>query len=185
MFPPREGETSRLLSDFGLNISQVHWFIVAVALPFWAVMVVYLQEPPRPSESARHGVKEALRGLWTMIRTKAMFMMVVFNIAYMTLSSLGNPATSAFGSIVRPTPLLLGLSGVLGRVLFILGVWIFRRYFMQTNWRFTMAWTHVLTCLESLFAIAIIYDWFGIGQSGIFYCFGDSILDVVSGIAQV
>lgn len=56
---------------------------------------------------------------------------------------------------------------------------------MQTNWRFTMGWTHVLTGLETVFSFAIIYNFAGIGQSGVFYCFGDSILEVVSGIAQV
>merc|ERR1719498_979250 len=111
--------------------------------------------------------------------------MVIFNIMYMALSSLTNPASTALASIVKPTPLLLGLSGVLGRCLFILGVWIFRRYFMQWNWRFTMGWTHMLTGLDSVFSFAIIYNWWGIGQTGYFYCFGDSLLDVVSGISQV
>jgi len=185
MYPPTPGEEPSTLFSFGFNISQVHWFIVITALPFWLVMVCFLREPPKPAGDVGHTTKQAFQGLWTMIRTKAMFMMIVFNIAYMALSSLGNPASSAFGSIVRPTPMLMSLSGVLGRVLFILGVWIFRRYFMQTNWRFTMVWTHLLTCLESLFAFGIIYNVFGIGQSGWFYCFGDSILEVVSGIAQV
>lgn len=33
--------------------------------------------------------------------------------------------------------------------------------------------------------MAIIYDFAGIGQSGVFYCFGDCLLSVVTGIAQV
>jgi len=120
-----------------------------------------------------------------MLCTKAMFMMIFFNIFFVALAGLQNPATSSLVSIIEPTPLLMSLSSLLGQLLFILGVWIFRNYFMQTNWRFTCGWTHVMTALEAAFTLAMIYNFAGVGQSGFFYCFADSLINIISGIAQV
>merc|ERR1712137_1217911 len=104
--------------------------------------------------------------------------MVIFNIAFMALAGLGNPASAALSSIVQPTPLLLSLAAILSKVLFIIGVWLFRRFFMSRNWRFTCAWTHGMTALDAIFTFAIVYNWAGIGQTGAFYCFGDTFLEV-------
>merc|ERR1712196_519105 len=104
---------------------------------------------------------------------------------FISIAHLGNPTNSAIGSIVVATPLLLNASGLVGQLLFLGGVWLFRRYFMATNWRFTCCWTGLLQQLETIFVFAVIYDFAGIGQSGAFYCFGDVIVNIVSGIAQV
>merc|ERR1712146_547882 len=71
------------------------------------------------------------------LQSKAMLMMVIFSIGFIAIAGLGNPASTAVSSIIVPTPILLSVSGLLGQLLFILGVWIFRRYFMARNWRFT------------------------------------------------
>merc|ERR1712194_471938 len=150
MYPPNPGKPAATLFSWGLDISQVHWLILALALPFYVVMVVCLRDPPPPTV-ASHSLRESFKGMWTMLCTKAMFMMIFFNIFFVALAGLQNPATSSLVSIIEPTPLLMSLSSLLGQLLFILGVWIFRNYFMQTNWRFTCGWTHVMTALEAAF----------------------------------
>jgi len=123
--------------------------------------------------------------MWLTLQSKAMLMMTIFSVGFIAIAGLGNSATSAIAGIVVPTPILLSASGLLGQVLFLIGVWLFRRFFMATNWRFTCCWTSILQQTDNLFSIAIIYNFGGFCQSGAFYCFGDCIINLVQGIAQV
>jgi len=182
MYPP--SMTSSTLFSWGLNISQLHWLLLILAAPLFVTMAMCLQDAP-PSDEHVGGVKEGLSNMWMTLQSKAMLMMVIFSVGFIAIAGLGNAASSSISSIVVPSPLLLSTSGLLGQMLFILGVWIFRRFFMTTNWRFTCCWTSMLQQFETVFTMAIIYDFAGIGQSGAFYCFGDCIMNIVFGIAQV
>jgi hypothetical protein len=159
--------------------------LLVLAIPIFVIMVLCLQDAPIVEEEDIGGVKEGLWNLWLTLQSKAMLMMIIFSIGFIAIAGLSNAASTAVSSIIVPTPILLNASGLLGQVLFILGVWIFRRYFMARNWRFTCCWTSVLQQLETLFTLAIIYNFGGICQSGYFYCFGDVVINIFSGIAQV
>lgn len=189
MYPPTPGaDLPKTLFDFGLNIWQLHLMLFVLAVPIYITMVVCIDDaPPSPDgqEQERETSVDALKNMWLTLKSKAMFMMIIFNVGFITIAHLGEPTSPALASIVVPTPILLSTSSLLGQLLFVFGVWIFRRYFMNVNWRFTCCWTGMLQQLETMFIFAIIYDFAGIGQSGAFYAFGDFFLSLVSGIAQV
>jgi len=167
-----------------LNIWQLHLLLLILAVPIFLTMAMCLQDAPAKEEDIG-GVKEGLSNMWLTLQSKAMLLMVIFSVGFIAIAGLGNAASSSIASIIVPSPILLSTSGLLGQVLFLLGVWIFRRFFMATNWRFTCFWTSLLQQLECLFTLAIIYDFAGIGQSGAFYCFGDCMIYIIQGIAQV
>lgn len=68
---------------------------------------------------------------------------------------------------------------------FVVGVWIFRKYFMAKNWRFTVFMTQAFVGICSALAIMIVYDTWGISQNGWFYMFQNSIPLLIQGIGQV
>mmetsp|Transcript_95127 Transcript_95127/g.168048 ORF Transcript_95127/g.168048 Transcript_95127/m.168048 type:complete len:590 (+) Transcript_95127:35-1804(+) len=182
MYPP--GMSSSTLFPFGLNIWQLHLMLLLLSVPALVVMAICLQDAP-PVQSHIGGLREGLSNMWLTLQSKAMLMMIIFNIGFIAIAGLGNPAAAAISSIVVPTPLMLSASGLLGQMLFICGVWLFRRFFMMTNWRFTCCWTSMLQQIETVFNVCIIYNVAGIAQSGTFYCFGDCMIQIVQGIAQV
>lgn len=182
MYPPKL--TSSTLFSFGLNIGQVHLMLLILAVPLFIVMALCIKDAP-VGEHHPEGVCQALSMMWSTLQSKAVLLMIFFSIGFIAVAGLSNPAASSIASIVVPTPILLSLSALLGQVFFLVGVWLFRRYFMARNWRFTCLGTQVLQQLETCFYLAMIYDFAGIGQSGFFYCFGDCVLYIVSGVAQV
>lgn len=72
-----------------------------------------------------------------------------------------------------------------GNVIFLVGVWIFRTYLMDRNWRFTFVATGLIMALNGLFMIIMIYNWWGIGQNAWFFVFGNNVLNIIQGVSQV
>lgn len=62
---------------------------------------------------------------------------------------------------------------------------MFRKFFLQTNWRFTLFMTQAMTGLCSALAIMIVYDTWGISRNGWFYMFQSNIPNFIQGIGQV
>merc|ERR1712137_417628 len=68
---------------------------------------------------------------------------------------------------------------------FVLGVWAYRTFWLNSNWRLTFLWTTLLTSLNTGFQLLVVYNAWGIGQSGCFYGFGSQMTLFVQGVAQV
>lgn len=181
MYPLSQPEPSLL--SWGLNIEQLHWMVFALALPLYLMVVCCLRDPPDRGYS--YDWRDVFAAFWESLQSKAMLCMILFNVGFVTIAGLGNPAAVAIASIVLPTPLQLSLSALLAKVLALVGAWTFRRHFIAKNWRVTCGWTHLLLLLEGLFYLSIIYDINGIGQTGYFYCFGDCPISVILGMSQV
>merc|ERR1719188_915097 len=103
----------------------------------------------------------------------------------MAIASFLNPGQNVIAQIAAPSTLQSSVGNVVGNALFMLGVWIFRAYFMSVNWRLTFVWTTMLLALQCGFQLLVIFDAWGIGQDGWFYAFGYNILQLIQGIAQV
>lgn len=171
------------LFDFGLDIRQLHELVLGMAAALYCVMVCCLRDPPSLEYTFRW--KEVVAAVWETLQSKAMLCLLVFNIGFVSIAGLGNPAAVALASIVLPSPLLLNLSAILSKIMFCVGIFAFRRFFMRSNWKFTCVWTHLLLLLEGLFYLAIIYNVQGVGQTGYFYCFGDAPINLILGMSQV
>jgi hypothetical protein len=99
---------------------------------------------------------------------------------------MANPAQNDISLVATPTTLQTSVGGLVGIFLFMLGVLIFRRYFMNRNWRITIVWTSALLSAAACLGLMTIYDSWGIGQDGWFFIItGTVIPDFIQGIAQV
>jgi len=97
-----------------------------------------------------------------------------------------NPAQNDISLVATPTTLQTSAGGLIGIFLFMVGVWIFRRYFMNRNWRMTVIWTSALLAGAACLGLMTIYNTWGIGQDGWFFIItGTVIPDFIQGIAQV
>merc|ERR1712032_1061946 len=72
-----------------------------------------------------------------------------------------------------------------GNIMFVGGVYLFRKYLLTYNWRLTLIWTHAVISVLSILAIMIIFDTFGIAQNGWFYLFYNQIPSFIQGLCQV
>lgn len=126
-----------------------------------------------------------LRVLWSTVQTKPMFFLVVFALGSMAIASLLNPAQNIVANIASPSTLQTSIGSFAGNVLFLQGVWLFRRYLMNRNWRLTFIWTTVVLSLNCGFQLLVIYNAWGIGQTGWFYAFGNNVLQLIQGVAQI
>ena len=63
---------------------------------------------------------------------------------------------------------------LIGNILFIIGVWIFRTFFLTKNWRWTMGWTTILIAVCYAVTCQTIYDVGRFGQDQRFFALGPS-----------
>ncbi|CAE6952585.1 unnamed protein product [Symbiodinium sp. CCMP2592] len=182
--PQREGDTNDTIFSFELSFWQVHLVLVCMALPFWGFMVYLLQDPPQ-QVVLMHSPQDVIKEMWKVMKTKVMFYLILFALGNMAIASLLNPAQNIIAFIAAPSTLQNSVGTFAGNAMFLIGVFLFRRYFMMRNWRMTFVWTAMILALNNCFQLMVIYNAWGIGQDGWFYAFGSNILMVIQGIAQV
>jgi len=156
-------------------------------VPLWLCMFFLLKDPPSPAQEEEHdhSVAGILRKMWGMLQSRVMLSLVVFAICNMAIANLLNPATNIISNIATPSTLQSSLGMFAGNIFFLLGVWIFRRFLMNKNWRYIFVGTCLMQNLNHAFELMVIYDAWGIGQNGWFYAFGNSMLSIVTGVAQL
>jgi magnesium-transporting ATPase (P-type) len=170
---------------FQVSFGAVHFILIGLVVPFFIAMCVLLKDPPPPRKSHdetlnTHGV----RGVWKVVQSFAVFMLIMNNVTNITLAGFANPATSAMQIITSPSTLMILTGNVIGMGLFSIGVWLFRNYFMNVNWRYTLFWTNCFNIVNIALFFPMIYNWAG-AQNGWFISIAPSILNVIVGIAQV
>jgi len=163
----------------------MHAVLFFLELPFFIVMAFYLRDPPREHQGEHQRKRDALRVLWTVFKTKALLFLVIFSYGSIALGGLMNPATNNIANIAQPSTLQNAVGNIAGSVLFLGGVWAFRKYLMNVNWRLTFIWTSVLVVGQAGLQLLVVYNAWGVGQNGWFYIFGSNIMNFIAGIAQV
>lgn len=112
-------------------------------------------------------------------------MLIIGTLGNISLAGFQNPALQAIVNIVQPTSFQQSIGNVFSYGLFCVGVWAFRNYLMNYNWRITLVWTNCFNVVNAAITFTIIYDTFGVCQNAWFYVFGTQILQLIVGIAQV
>lgn len=171
--------------DFELSFPVIHFVLVAICLPFFVCMILWLKDPPRDETKAHHSTKEIVAELWDLMKSKVMLFLIVGMLLNMAIASLINPAQNVMQQIVKPSSLNQGVGSMFGNVIFLVGVWIFRTFLMDRNWRFTFVATGLIMAMNGLFMIIMIYNWWGIGQNPWFFVFGNNVLNIIQGVSQV
>jgi hypothetical protein len=185
--PPGGAEAGSISLPFDISYSAMHWLLLGVSMPPYIGMWLWLKDPPVAVEHERgcRGLKVAFQRLWVAMKSYAVFNLLVMSVGIYGLAGMVNPANSPIAAIAQPTNIQSGIGAFLGNLFFVVGVWIFRKFFMAKNWRFTLFMTQAFVALCSALAIMIVYDTFGISQNGWFYMFQNSIPMLIQGIGQV
>lgn len=167
--------------------SIIHWILFAMALPFYIMIWVYLKEPPASDHHVRgfQGIKEGFGKCWTALQSYAMLMLLMMNIGVQGIAGLINPATQTINMVANPSPFqnALGASG--GNVLFVIGVFLFRKYLLTYNWRITLVWTYALLATAAIACVMIAYDFGGFSQNGWFFMAQTAVPMLIQGLNQV
>jgi len=185
--PPGKPIPGALILPFELSFGGMHWLLLGVSIPCYIGMVLWLKDPPTPHghESGCQGFKTAGTRMWTALKSFAIFMLLVQCYGMMSVASLVNPANSQIGSIARPTNIQNGMGAFIGNLCFVLGVWIFRKFFLNKSWRSILFMTQSLVAICSGLAVMICYDTWGISRNGWFYMFQSNVPNFIQGIGQV
>lgn len=185
--PPGGAQKGDINLPFDLSYSAVHWLLLAVSIPPYIGMWLWLKDPPVTEEHERgcKGLGHAFSRLWQAMKSYAVFNLLIMSVGIYGLAGMVNPANSPIAAIARPTNIQSGIGAFLGNLFFVVGVWIFRKFFMAKNWRFTLFMTQAFVAICSALAIMIVYNTWGISQNGWFYMFQNSIPMLIQGIGQV
>lgn len=181
---PKKASSNSTVFPFQLKFWEVHVVLLACVLPLYVAMVFLLKDPPKQTEE-HHSLDVVVKTLWTVMKTRVMFSLVMFGICSIAIASMQNPALNIIAFIATPSTFQLSLGTMMGNVLFLVGVWIFRKYLMNRNWRLTFVWTASLLATNGVFQLLVIYNAWGVAQSGWFYALGSNILYLIQGISQV
>jgi len=173
-----------LVFSWEISFKWIHGVLFLFELPFFIGMCYFLRDPPR-SEETHMRKRDAIRKVWTLMKTKAMLFLIIYSYGSIALAALTNPASNNIANIAQPTTLQFSLGSIFGSLLFLLGVACFKRYFMNTNWRLTFIWTSLLVVGQCGIQLLVIYNAWGVGQDGWFFVFGSNILLFIQGIGQV
>lgn len=170
---------------FQLPFWAVHVLLFIICLPFYFGMIFWLKDPPKDENAVHHSTMQIIATLWDLMKTKVMFLLIVGMLANMSIASLINPAQNVVQQIVKPSSLNQGVGSMFGNVIFLIGVWFFRTYLMDRNWRWTFVATGIILASNSLLLYVMIYNVGGIGQNPWFFVFGNNILNIIQGVSQV
>merc|ERR1712137_1141431 len=171
---------------FEISFAWIHIVLICLVVPFFCAMVYLLKDPPPPRKSHDETLNEAhgVRGVWKVVQSYAVFMLILNNLFNITFAGFANPATAAIQDITSVSTLMALTGNMVGMGLFSIGVCIFRNYFMNVNWRYTLLWTNCFNVVNIALFFPMIYNWAG-AQNGWFVSIAPSILQIIVGIAQV
>lgn len=127
----------------------------------------------------------ALGRCWKALQSYAMFMLLVQSLGLLGLAAMLNPALQLIAMVANPSAFQNALGASLGNGLFVIGVFLFRKYLLTKNWRITLVFTYGGLACAVIFGIMIIHDTFGISQNGWFYMIQNSLPQIIQGLCQV
>lgn len=123
--------------------------------------------------------------VWTALKSFAVFMLIIQCYGTNAMANLMNPASNAITSISKPTSIQTGIGAVLGNLCMVVGVWMFRKFFMATSWRVTLFMSEFFLALTGVTALMSIYNTWGISRNGWFFMFSSYIPALIQGVGRV
>lgn len=176
---------------FELPYNVIHWCLLAAALPSYVIMWLYLKDPPVAADDDHHAVRGcagmgiAFGRCWQALQSYAVFMLLVQVLGLLALAGMQNPALQPIAMVASPSSFQNSLGASIGNLLFVIGVWLFRKYLLTKNWRYTLVVTYGGLGVCVIFGIMIVNNTFGFSQNGWFYMFQNAMPQFIQGLSQV
>jgi len=141
----------------GISFQTVMFIFFVPALVMIPVSWYGITEPQVDS---RPSLRRYLDQLWTLLESKAMFFVVIYQ--FFT-PMVGNISTTAGGAVKKywaeVEQLQNALFSLVGLALFALGLWLVKKYFLNYSWRgMLLITTIVLNCIDMIFVYCTVYD---------------------------
>ena len=131
--PPTQGTFS-----FGLTTAQLLWVVVGTVGLLIGPTLPLLKEPLEAHEQIP--IRERLLQFQRLMSQPAAYRIALAMTGLTALSLVTNNAsTNANAAWFHMTPLQFGISSAINNVVLSLGMWLFRRYLLNVDWRISFA----------------------------------------------
>ena len=131
--PPTQGDFS-----FGLTTAQLLWIVVGFVCVLMGASLPFLHEPLDMEPPA--ALSTRLRQFHELMMMPSAYRIAFAMVGLTTLSLVLNQATNnANAEWFHMTPLQFGLSAALNNVVLAVGMWAFKRFLLNVNWRVSYA----------------------------------------------
>jgi hypothetical protein len=143
--------------SWGLTINQYYGLIFTLVF-FLTLPVTWLREIDA-RHAHRHTFTEFLEGIWKTLQNLTTFYLLIFVIGIQGFTQFTNNDSIALQYyVIKLTNFQAGLDTVTTYGALVLAVWIFQRFLIHRNWRYTQYGGNILSALLGLAWIPAYYN---------------------------
>ncbi len=144
---------------WGLTVNQYYGVLFAIIF-ILTIPIFWLKELDN-SLIPKHSWSNYLQGLWATLQNLTTFYLLIFVIGTMSLTNFTNNATITLQYyVIKLTNFQAGIDTVTTYASLVLAIYLFQRYLINRNWRYTQASS---TCIAALLGLVWIAPFYGEG----------------------
>jgi len=169
---------------FGLDLTVIHWCIIAMVCPCFLCIVMWIEDPPVLEErkGGFAGVVDAASSVWKCSKSYAVYSLMLYAFGTGALAQVTNPADTLVAQIANPDGITLGLGTMLNYAVMIAGLWLFKKYFLDKNMRTLSMWCYASCAVLQLLELIVTYAGHFPG-AGWFYILQQDLPQITQAIA--
>jgi len=148
--------------DWGLSFEQVCLCFALPAMLMVPISALLVHEPRAKSDGGKSQFKcsEYFAMCWELLKSKAFFYAILYVFLTPVISGI---STTAAGQVKISWAGVQNFQNqmfsVVGNLLFILGLWLVKKRFLNSSWRMMLLFTMVfLLCVDAFFVTLTIFD---------------------------
>jgi len=147
--------------SFDLDMQALHFVLLAIAIVPFVGICLFLEDPPE-EDDAHHetgctGVVKAVGTLWTATKSYAVWSIVVYAIGIFGIAGLINPADQIVSDIADANSIQTGTGTILSYAFLIVGIQLFKNFFLNGNLRTLSIWAYLMNALLQLPELPLVY----------------------------
>ena len=144
--------------DFNFSI-QFNWLMLIIAFgAFWSIpgSILFLKEKKATTEAFTNRVIE----MWKIAQRRAVWQVMAFSFLNSLMFDISVSSSYDVQKIwAGVQPINETISTVLGNIVFATAIYLTKRFFLQTNWRFTILWTTLsVVAIDLVVVILTVFD---------------------------
>ena len=167
---------------WGLSVSEMYWLMLGLAAPMIPALY-YFKEHRALTDDNRHTLGDRFRMLWDVLHNVVVIMVMIFSLGFVVLAGSSNKVQGIIkGKILKLSMLQNGISSASNFLALSVGMFIFKKYLLNRNWRITaVSATFVQAALNLLWLVPILTSW----RNSWFSIFIGTSEEIPLGVTQV
>ena len=176
--------------SWGLNLSQFYGFSTAL-IAVLLTPILFLKEFD-PSHVEQHTFSEHATLLWETIKNRACMYMLIYVGFGFSFGAMSSACWSIFVfNVIKLTNLELGVSNLISFGAMLIGIYLFRKYLLDKNWRMTQYFSFLS---QATFSLLMLLPYNNIGSfanpwfvifCGVLTSFAQSFCQCLYGLAVI